>query len=65
MEDRDARLEPMARDAEDRAWTCLRSLCQEHGMADPSTLPDREQQLLWMGIKSGIASAVEIVRGQT
>lgn len=63
MREPDARLEPLAQDAEDRAWTCLRSMAQEHGMADPSTLPDREQQLIWMGIKSGLASAVEIVRG--
>lgn len=52
----------MAQEAEDRAWTCLRALAQEHGMGDPTLLSDREQQLLWMGIKSGIASAVEIVR---
>lgn len=64
VEERDARLEPMAQDAEDRAWTCLRALAQEHGMADPSTLPDLQQQLLWMGIKAGIASGIEIVRGQ-
>lgn len=64
MEDRDARLEPMARDAEDRAWTCLRAAAQEHGMTDPALLTDLHQQLLWMGIKAGIATGIEIARGE-
>ena len=53
--------EGMRQRTEDQAWTALRAIAQEHGMADPAGFSERDQQLLWMGIKSGIAVTIEVV----
>lgn len=58
----DNSLEALCRTAEEHAWTVLRATAQEHGMPDPSTFCDRDQQLLWMGIKAGTATGVEVAK---
>lgn len=56
----DNTVEGLCQAAEGCAWTVLRAIAMEHGMADPSEFCDRDQQLLWMGIKAGTATGVEI-----
>lgn len=55
------RIEALCQSAEDVGWMTLRALAQEHAMGDPTTMTERDQQLLWMGIKAGIAAGVEVV----
>lgn len=55
-------VEHVIQEVEERAWTTLRALCQEYGQDDPSTLHDRDQQLLWMGIKAGASATAETMR---
>lgn len=54
-------VERLCQDVEDVSWMTLRALAQEYGMRDPNDLPDRDKQLLWMGIKAGCAGATEVL----
>lgn len=55
------RVEALCQEAEDVGWMMLRACCQERGVGDPTALSEREQQLLWIGLKAGTAAGVELV----